>query len=143
MMCALRLRQDCLHGLLRQRRIVTFIALPTQRKMPPRARGTPPYLWYAVTSSLKAEIEAACDRIASHLGCTPETRVAIQGHARWVYISSLHDSESAVDYSDMAGKEAAMTTYMNVRHEIGISHNEYCPASNEFMLRRRCAMSSS
>ena len=54
----------------------------------------------------------------------------IAGHARWVCIGALQDGSNIIDHNNMTGKEEAMTTYMEVRSQLTISHQYYCLVMN-------------
>ena len=64
----------------------------------------------------------------------------ITGYARWVYIGALQDGSNIIDHNKVAGNLEAMTTYMKVRSQLSVSHQDYCLAMNEFMHRRGCYM---
>jgi hypothetical protein len=99
-----------------------------------------PYLYHAFKLLLKQEMQATCNQIHQEVGYTVQARPRITGYARWLYIGSLQEGSNIIDHNNVAGKEEAMTTYMKVRSQLTVSHQEYCLAMNEFMQQRGCHM---
>ena len=108
--------------------------------MPPRARVRVPYLYNAIKLLLNQEMLATCDQIHQEVGYTVQAITRITGYASWVYIGALQDGCNIIDHNNVAGKEEAMATYMKVRSQLSVSHQDYCLAMNEFMHRRGCHM---
>lgn len=102
-----------------------------------------PYLWFAITNLLKAEMEANCTRIkleADNVG--EDASVELKGYARWVYIGTLSCGDNVIDYSDETGREAAIRTQMKVCYEENCTHAAYCDASRFLMTNRRGDMTN-
>ena len=84
---------------------------------------------------------ATYQQISQNLGVSVEAVARVKGCARWVCVGALLDGSDIIDHNNVTCKEEAMTTYMNVRGQLSVSHDNYCRASEEFMCRRSCAMS--
>ena len=108
--------------------------------MPPRVRLRVPYLYHAVKQLLKQEMQATCQQISSDVGFALQAVSRLKGYARWLYIGSLLEGSNVVDHNDATGKEEAMTTYMKVRSQLTVSHQDYCLAVKESMQQRGCHM---
>ena len=83
---------------------------------------------------------ATCQRISLDLGVSVEAVARVKGYARWVYVGALLGGSNIIDHNNVTGKEEAMATYMNMRGQLSVSHDDYCRANEEFTCRRRCAM---
>ena len=108
--------------------------------MPPRVRVRIPYLYHAVKQLLKQEMQATCRQISRDVGDALQAVSRLKGYARWLYIGSLQEGSNVVDHNDATGKEEAMTTYMKVRSQLSVSHQDYCMAMKESMQQRGCQM---
>ena len=104
--------------------------------MTPRVRVRVPYLYHAIKLLLKQEMQATCDKIHQEVGHRVQAMTRITGYARWVYMGALQDSPKITDHNNVTGKEEAMATYMNVRSQLTVSHQDCCLAMNEFMHHR-------
>ena len=62
-------------------------------------------------------MEANCQIVLRKLGGADGGIVEIKGYARWLYLGALSCGGKAIDYSDEAGKEAAIGTQMKVCYE--------------------------
>ena len=111
--------------------------------MPPTRVPPMPYLWFAITNLLKAEMEANCTRIkleADNVG--EDASVELKGYARWVYIGTLSCGDNVIDYSDETCREAAIRTQMKVCYEEKCNHAAYCDATRFLMTNRRGDMTN-
>ena len=84
---------------------------------------------------------ATCQQISQNVGVSVEAMARVKGYAGWVYVGALLDGSNMIDHNNVTGKEEAMTTHMNERGQLLVSHHDYCRANEQFMCRRRCTMS--
>ena len=64
----------------------------------------------------------------------------MKGYARWIYLGALQGGTNIIDHNNVTGQAEAMSTYMRVRSQLSVNHDEYCVGNNEFMCHRRYAM---